>query len=104
MPNITVTVSEKAYRNARVWAAQNSTSISAVVQYCIERLPRLPIAQDAAAATARRPGKFEPPPTPPAETPPPPGVKNDACETVTTGPVESDQQLAAQIPTASQIL
>jgi hypothetical protein len=50
MPNITVTVSEQAYRAARIWAAQNDTSVSAVVQYCIERLPRLPIAQQAAAA------------------------------------------------------
>jgi hypothetical protein len=31
MPNITVTVSEQAYRAARIWAAQNDTSVSAVV-------------------------------------------------------------------------
>ncbi len=54
MPNITVTVSESAYRQARVWAAKNNTSVSAVVQYCIERLPNLPIARKAAVATARR--------------------------------------------------
>ncbi|MGB6742998.1 MAG: hypothetical protein WBE38_05005 [Terracidiphilus sp.] len=54
MPNITVTVSESAYRKARVWAAEHNTSVSAVVQYCIERLPRLPIAQKGAIATARR--------------------------------------------------
>jgi len=62
MPNITVTVSEDAYREARVWAAQNDTSISAVVQYCIERLPGMPIAQTAAAATTRRPRETPPPP------------------------------------------
>jgi hypothetical protein len=39
MPNITVTVSEEAYRAARVWAAQNDTSITAIVRFCIERLP-----------------------------------------------------------------
>ena len=50
MPNITVAVSQTAYREARVWAAQNDMSISAIVQYCIERLPRLPIAQKAVDA------------------------------------------------------
>ncbi len=49
MPNITVTVSEAAYRAARIWAAENDTSVSAAVQYCIEHLPRLPIAQQAVA-------------------------------------------------------
>jgi len=92
MPNITVTVSEVAYRKARVWAAQNDTSISAVVQYCIERLPRLAIAQTAAAATTRRP----------RGTPPPPGVKNMGCETVKPDPSESNQSLPAQILTVSQ--
>jgi len=45
MRNITVAVSDTAYRDARVWAARHDTSISAAVQYLIERLPRLPIAQ-----------------------------------------------------------
>jgi len=56
MPNITVTVSEDAYRKARVWAAENDTSVSAVVQYCIEHLPRLPLARRAVApmSTANR--------------------------------------------------
>jgi hypothetical protein len=44
MRNITVAVSDQAYRRARVWAAQRDSSISAIVQYCIERLPGLPIA------------------------------------------------------------
>jgi hypothetical protein len=92
MPNITVTVSEDAYRKPRVWAAQNDTSISAVVQYCIEHLPRLPTAQAAAAATTRRP----------REPPPPPGAKNMGCETVKPRPTESNQSLPAQILTVSQ--
>jgi hypothetical protein len=50
MPNITVSVSQSAYRNARVWAAKNDMSVSAVVQYCIQRLPRLPVARDAVDA------------------------------------------------------
>lgn len=39
MKNITVTVSDKAYREARVWAAQRDTSLSRVVQYLIATLP-----------------------------------------------------------------
>lgn len=50
MRNITVAVSDSTYRNARIWAANHDCSISSVVQYCIERLPTMPIAQKAAAA------------------------------------------------------
>jgi hypothetical protein len=39
MKNITVTVSDKAYREARVWAAQRGTSLSRIVQYLIATLP-----------------------------------------------------------------
>ena len=77
MPNITVTVSEDAYRAARVWAAQNDTSISAVVQYCIEHLPRLPIAQTAAAATTRNPREN----VKATGAPPPPPPLNDSVNT-----------------------
>jgi hypothetical protein len=40
--NITVTVSTEAYRQARIWAAQRDTSVSAVVEYLIQTLPGLP--------------------------------------------------------------
>jgi hypothetical protein len=40
MKNITVSVSDKAYATARVWAATNCTSISAAVQAYIEMLPK----------------------------------------------------------------
>ena len=50
MRNITVAVSDGAYRRARVWAAQHDTSISAVVGYCIEHLPGMPVAQQAVAS------------------------------------------------------
>jgi hypothetical protein len=40
--NITVTVSSEAYRQARIWAAQHDTSISAVVEYLIQTLPGIP--------------------------------------------------------------
>jgi hypothetical protein len=39
MRNITVSVSDQAYRRARVWAAERDTSLSRVVQYLIETLP-----------------------------------------------------------------
>jgi hypothetical protein len=40
MKNITVSVSDKAYKDSRAWAVANSTSISAAVQAYIEILPR----------------------------------------------------------------
>ena len=40
--NITVTVSTEAYRQARIWAAQHDTSISAVVEYLIQTPARNP--------------------------------------------------------------
>jgi hypothetical protein len=70
MPNITVTVSESAYRQARIWAATHNTSVSAVVQYCIEHLPAMKVAEKGAAATARRnkqPPERGPHPPVPAE-------------------------------------
>jgi hypothetical protein len=39
MKNITVTVTDKAYRQARVWAAERETSVSAVVRYLLQTLP-----------------------------------------------------------------
>jgi len=41
MKNITVSVSDKAYHAARLWATANCTSISAAVQTYIEMLPKL---------------------------------------------------------------
>jgi hypothetical protein len=39
MKSITVKVTDDAYRDARIWAAANGTSISAIVQHCIQHLP-----------------------------------------------------------------
>jgi len=39
MRNITVAISDDAYRRARVWAAQRDTSLSAVVKHLLETLP-----------------------------------------------------------------
>jgi hypothetical protein len=41
MKNITVCVSDQAYRQARVWAAERDTSLSRVVRYFISTLPGL---------------------------------------------------------------
>jgi len=41
MRNITVTISDQAYRDARVWCAKRDTSVSRVVQTFLEDLPRL---------------------------------------------------------------
>jgi hypothetical protein len=40
MRNITVAVSDDSYRQARIWAAKNDTSVSAVVQELLLNLPR----------------------------------------------------------------
>jgi hypothetical protein len=92
MPNITVTVSEASYRQARVWAAIHNTSVSAIVQYCIERLPTLPVSIEGTVATARH-RKQRTPSSAPANTPSveptssDPG-KNPGCETVKPAPIE----------------
>ena len=41
MKNITVAVSDRAYHDARVWAARRDTSLSKVVQDFLEGLPKL---------------------------------------------------------------
>ena len=38
MRNITVSVTDHTYRQARVWAAENNTSISAAVEYMLENM------------------------------------------------------------------
>jgi hypothetical protein len=42
MKNITVSVPDETYRQARVWAAKRDTSLSAVVKYLLETLPGIP--------------------------------------------------------------
>lgn len=55
MPNITVTVSESARSKAHAWAAENNTSISAAVQFCLQNLPyRLPRAMRATGRWPKR--------------------------------------------------
>ena len=47
MKNITVSVSDKSYRDARVWSAQRDTSLSRIVQHLISTLPKIERAQQA---------------------------------------------------------
>jgi len=54
MPNITVRVSESAYRNARVWAAEHGESLSSIVQLCIENLPNMRVRRDGSIAIVTR--------------------------------------------------
>jgi hypothetical protein len=47
MKRITVAVHERTYHQARVWAAQRDTSVSAIVAYLLETLPGIPRATHA---------------------------------------------------------
>jgi hypothetical protein len=53
MPNITVTVSQSVYTDARVFAAQRNTSVSAIVKLCLQNLPNLRFNAEAAPVIAR---------------------------------------------------
>ena len=59
MKNITVSVSDEAYRQARIWAAARNVSLSRIVAYLLETLPDQP-------RSARR---FPRPTTPANSTP-----------------------------------
>jgi hypothetical protein len=64
MKNITVTIPDDAYREARVWAAERGISLSKVVAYLLEHLPRHP------AANRRFPAPRKGQPTDPRNLPP----------------------------------
>jgi hypothetical protein len=73
MRNITVSVSDETYRQARVWAAQRDSSVSAVVQYLLQTLPS--ISRAARAFPVRNSNAVNTPqlqnPTPELQPPPP---------------------------------
>ncbi|HTA79139.1 MAG TPA: hypothetical protein VK720_06305 [Terracidiphilus sp.] len=50
MKNITVAVSDRANRDARVWAARRDTSLSKIVQNFLESLPSIRSARALAAS------------------------------------------------------
>jgi hypothetical protein len=41
MPNTTVTVSQPVYNDSRIFAAQHNTSVSAIVEFCLQNLRSL---------------------------------------------------------------
>lgn len=47
MKNITVTISDKGYYAARVWAAEHRTSLSKTVAFILDNLRFIPIAASA---------------------------------------------------------
>ncbi len=53
MPNITVTVSQDIYDDARVFAAQRRTSVSAIVQFFLQNLGNLTFKSEAALLMLR---------------------------------------------------
>ena len=59
--NITVTVSEQTYRNARIWAAENNTSLSAAVEYVLENVHTI-LSVRKPPRSPRRNNRFEVPP------------------------------------------
>jgi hypothetical protein len=56
MPNITVTVDQNVYSDARVFAARHNTSVSAIVQFCLQNLPNLRFGTEAVFVRSQPPG------------------------------------------------
>ena len=59
--NITVSVSEQTWREARIWAAENNTSLSAAVEYVLENV-RTILSVRKPPRRPRRNNRFEIPP------------------------------------------
>jgi hypothetical protein len=47
MRNITVSISDAQFHQARIWTAERDTSLSATVEYLLKNLPKVVIAVDA---------------------------------------------------------
>jgi hypothetical protein len=62
MRNITVSVTDEVYRQARVWAAENNTSVSAAVEYMLENVRSILQARKP-PRQPRRNNRFPVPPT-----------------------------------------
>jgi hypothetical protein len=55
MKNITVSISETAYLRARVWTAEHGSSLSSVVAYLLETLPKIECAKNYYRARTQTP-------------------------------------------------
>jgi hypothetical protein len=53
MPNITVTVDQTVYSDARVFAARRNTSVSVIVQFCLQNLNNLRFGTESIFVMAR---------------------------------------------------
>jgi|WetSurMetagenome_2_1015567.scaffolds.fasta_scaffold293414_2 hypothetical protein len=85
MKNITVTVPDDVYRQARIWAAQRDTSISEIVRYILITLPTnkraargFPVSGSSSASSAHAPGQA--PAQPAAQSPDPPATPPTPAE------------------------
>lgn len=79
MRNLTVTVDDEVYTQARVWAAQHNTTVSAVVQYMLSTLrtdwrTKAFLAARAANPALRKPVASPLPSASVASRPPSPGA------------------------------
>ena len=54
MKNITVSIGDEAYRQARIWSAERGISLSKIVAYLLEHLPTHPVANRRFPAPANR--------------------------------------------------
>jgi hypothetical protein len=81
MPNITLTVSDEVYTNARVWAAEHGTSVSAVVQYVLSTLRTEWRVKQFLAERQRNPANRRPiaPPRPPIHPGPAPASDGETA-------------------------
>ncbi|MGB8260926.1 MAG: hypothetical protein WCE75_11270 [Terracidiphilus sp.] len=75
MPHITVTIDEQTYRNARVIAAQNDTSVSALVREFLVNIIRtkrtVPVTKRPSGRRSSKPGPLPPFPLSNCQTVPP---------------------------------
>ena len=57
MPNVTVTIPAEIYRRARVWAAANNTTVTALVRDILDVLPRFSAARISQLRAQYSPGQ-----------------------------------------------
>jgi hypothetical protein len=85
--NITVSINDSVYRDARVWCARRNTSISAVVQRFLEDLPHIKTSRqfplsDAAPAPILKSFINSPGPAAAQTAPQTPPPANSSCDPV----------------------
>jgi len=114
MKNITVSISDTAYLRARVWTAEHGSSLSSVVAYLLETLPKIECAKNYYPLHTKRPsagaGKpltaqdshcsspREPCPPPPGTPSPPPSIAKKSTVKLWCLQPMQDQPPAAKTP------